>query len=73
MNTLLFKALEARYHAQKLDALARLSVYGTNSVGIGEHPQITDEMDTLVQQFVDANDKLESIKKILNELETEKS
>lgn len=68
MNSLLFKALEARYRAQKLDALARLSVYANNAVGIGEHPQITDEMDTLIQQFVDANDKLESVSKILLEL-----
>lgn len=46
------------------DAEARLSVYMTNSVGIGEHPQITDEMDTLVAQYTDAKDKLETLSQI---------
>jgi hypothetical protein len=57
MNELLFDALIAKYKAEELDALARLSVYAKNSVGIGEHPQITEEMDKLVQQYVDAIDK----------------
>lgn len=46
------------------DADARLSVYMTNSVGIGEHPQITDEMDALVAQYTDAKDKLETLSQI---------
>ena len=57
MNTLLVKALKAKYQADQLDAVARLNVYLTNAVGIGEHPQHTEEMDKLVQQFVDAQDK----------------
>jgi hypothetical protein len=61
MNTLLFDALKARYKADELDAIARLSVYATNAVGIGEHPQITEEMDKMVQQYVDAKDKFSAI------------
>jgi len=57
MNNLLIKALKAKYQADKLDAVARLNVYLTNAVGIGEHPQHTEEMDNLVQQYVDAQDK----------------
>ena len=64
MNTLLFDALKARYKADELDAIARLSVYGSNAVGIGEHPQITEEMDKLVQQYVDAKDKHSAISAI---------
>jgi hypothetical protein len=30
-------------------------------VGIGEHPQHTEEMDNLVGQLTDAKDKLETI------------
>ncbi len=60
----LTKALMLRYEAQMADAEARLSVYMTNSVGIGEHPQITDEMDTLVAQYTDAKDKLETLSQI---------
>jgi hypothetical protein len=57
MNNLLIKALKAKYQADQLDAVARLNVYLTNAVGIGEHPQHTEEMDKLVQQYVDAQDK----------------
>jgi len=68
MNKLLFEALRAKYVADQLDALAILSVYGNNSVGIGEHPQITEEMDKLVQQYVDAGDKIEAISEIVKKL-----
>jgi len=61
MNNLLIKALKAKYHAEQSDAVARLNVYLTNSVGIGEHPQHTEEMDKLVQQYVDAQDKLHGL------------
>lgn len=69
MNNLLFKALKAKYNAEQIDALARLSVYSNNSVGIGEHPQITEEMDNLVQQYVDATDKLGAIDEIVSTIE----
>lgn len=64
MNRLLFDALKARYKADELDAIARLSIYANNAVGIGEHPQITEEMDKLVQQYVDAKDKHSAVSDI---------
>jgi hypothetical protein len=64
MNTLLFDALKAKATAEELDALARLSVYANNAVGIGEHPQITEEMEKMVQQYVDAKDKYSAIVEI---------
>jgi hypothetical protein len=66
MNTLLLDALKARYQADELDAVARLSVYLKNAAGIGEHPQITEEMDKLVQQYVDAKDKRSAVEEIEN-------
>jgi hypothetical protein len=58
-------ALRAKYNAQRLEALATLEVYMKNSVGIGEHPQIIEEMDKLIKSIAEANDCLET----LNELE----
>lgn len=55
-------ALVKKYEAEIADAEARLYVYFTNSVGIGEHPQHVEEMDNLITQLTDANDKLETIK-----------
>ena len=56
------EALIKKYEAEIADAEARLYVYFTNSVGIGEHPQHTEEMDNLVEQLTNANDKLDTIK-----------
>jgi len=63
--SLKIEALKAKYTAQRLEALATLEVYIKNSVGIGEHPQIIEEMDKLVKSIAEANDCLET----LNELE----
>jgi len=61
MKELLLEALSYKYMAEMKDAQARLYVYLNNSVGIGEHPQITEEMDKIVAQYTDAKDKLESL------------
>ena len=57
------EALVKKYEAEIADAEARLYVYFTNSVGIGEHPQHTEEMDKLVEQLKNSNDKLKTITK----------
>ena len=55
------EALIKKYEAQIADAEARLYIYFSNSVCIGEHPQHTEEMDNLVGQLTEAKDKLETI------------
>jgi hypothetical protein len=55
------EALVKKYEAEIADAEARLYVYFTSSVGIGEHPQHTEEMDNLIEQLTNAKDKLETI------------
>jgi hypothetical protein len=61
-STLLQDALELKYRAQIAEAKATLSIYFENSVGIGEHPQHLEEMDKLIAQLAEAEDKLESLK-----------
>lgn len=61
MSELKLKALKARYTAQRLEALATLEVYMQNAAGIGEHPQIIDEIDKLVRQVDEANGLLETL------------
>jgi glycyl-tRNA synthetase alpha subunit len=61
MNGLLLDALYAKYQADKADAVARLDIYLNNSVGIGEHPQHTEEMDQLIAQYADAEDKRQTL------------
>jgi len=56
-------ALKKRYEAQIAESLATLSIYLTNSVGIGEHPQHLNEMDKLLQVIVDAEEKSKMIER----------
>ena len=58
---ILKEALVKKYEAQIADAEARLYIYFASSVGIGEHPQHTEEIDVLVEQLTNANDKLVTI------------
>lgn len=58
----LYEALQLRYRSNIADAKARLNIYFTNSVGIGEHPQLTEEMDHLIAQIEESSGKLETLK-----------
>jgi hypothetical protein len=61
MSALKLKALRARYEAQRLEALATLEVYMENAAGIGEHPQIIDEIDALVKKVDEAEGLLKTL------------
>ena len=65
----LVEALASKYKAEMNDSTARLAVYTDNPVAIGEHPQITEEMDKLVAQYTDAKDKLSSLEEMVKEIE----
>ena len=62
-NKLLYNALKSRYEAQKAEALATLDVYYRNAAGIGEHPQVVEEMAKQLESLANAEDCLESLKK----------
>ena len=55
---MLIEALIKRYEAQIAEAEATLEIYLDHSVGIGEHPQHLDEMDTLFDKIATAKEKL---------------
>lgn len=57
-------ALRAKYQADKLEAIATLEVYVKNAVGIGEHPQIIEEMAKLVDKVAEVNGSLEALDEI---------
>ena len=57
----ILQALEDKYQAQISEADATIKIYLDNSVGIGEHPQHIEEIDKLLQQIVDAQEKLKEI------------
>lgn len=66
-GNLLYEALAAKYQAQIKEAIATLSIYFNNSVGIGEHPQHLEEMDKFIDMMTNAEDKLENLQKYFND------
>jgi len=65
MSTLKYDALVKRYEAEIAEAKAMLEVYFGASVGVGEHPQIIDEMDNLVEKLASAEDKLDALQNLI--------
>ena len=59
----LLKSLKLKYEQEIQENKATMLIYLENPVGIGEHPQHLEEMDTLIDKMATAKDKLE----ILNE------
>jgi hypothetical protein len=70
-SKLLYQAMVKKYEADIADAKARLSVYFNNPVAIGEHPQITEEIDNLIEQMASAEDKLGNLIEVYKEVVAE--
>lgn len=58
------EAIRAHFEAQRLEAMATLEVYVKNAAGIGEHPQVIEEMTKMVEQVANANDCLQTLDEI---------
>ena len=69
-KNLLYDALKSQFEAQRQKALATLTIYMTNPVGIGEHPQHIDEMMTIAKSLADADDVISTLERTF---ETEQS
>mgnify|MGYP003120895986 FL=1 len=69
-KNVLYDALKAQFEAKKQKALATLTIYLTNPVGIGEHPQHLDEMVKLAEQLAEADDVVKTLEKTFETAET---
>ena len=54
----LYVAAIARFEAQKQEALATIQIYLNNSVGIGEHSNLLDEVEKLAGKLAEAEEKI---------------
>jgi len=68
MKNRLITAIDSRYVSEMYDALARLEIYIKSPVAIGEHPQHTEEIDKLVEQYTNAKDKQSSLREMHAEI-----
>jgi len=55
------EALKLKYEAEMNAAKANLSVYMNSSVGIGEHPDIVEAVETQVRRYNEAKEMYDSV------------
>jgi len=67
MNSKLIKALKAKYQAEAAEAEATIEVYLNNAAGIGEHPQVVEEMAKQLEKLSNADDNLETLERYYEE------
>ena len=58
-----YKAALSYWEAQKREAIATLNLYFSNSVGIGEHSKILEEINTWIGKLSEAEENLVNLKK----------
>ena len=63
----LYYALLKRYESKIYEAKSILAVYFTSAVGIGEHSQILEEMDKLLDIICTAEDKKSALERHFDE------
>ena len=63
----LYYALTKRYESKIYESKSILAVYFTSSVGIGEHSQILEEMDKLLDTICVAEDKKSALERHFDE------
>ena len=61
MNKQILEALMLRYQAKRAEGIVNLNTYLTAAVGVGEHPNIVDECDKLMEQISSAQGKMDTI------------
>ena len=58
MNSKLRNVLKKRYEAEIADCLYKIGCYNEHELVIPEHPDITAEVDKLLQKIAEAEDKM---------------
>ena len=58
-----FNALKAHFIAEREKTMATLKLYLTNSVAIGEHPDVIGEMIRLTKHLSESDEALETLQK----------
>lgn len=65
MRDKILKAVRAKHVAIMEEALVNIDVYN-NSVGIGEHPDLVEAVESQVDKYVHALEMVEGVDKVLS-------
>lgn len=66
MRKRMIEVLLSKWKAERDIARENISIYLTNSAGIGEHSDIMEALEIQVKKFNDADDMVESLVKLIN-------
>jgi hypothetical protein len=69
METSKLSAARLHYAAKRAEAEETIKVYLRNSAGIGEHPQIMEELRKQVEIVSDAQDQMNTIDELISKYE----
>ena len=69
MHKLAIEALRHKYQAEMADAEFVFRVYLDKPTGIGEHPGLLEEMDTALEKWGEAQDKLAALATLTMEID----
>jgi predicted transcriptional regulator len=58
----IYESLKLKYESEIAEAQFKLDLYYNNPVGVGEHPQIIDEIDNAIKSLGESKDKLQTLK-----------
>ncbi len=73
MNERLLKVMRSRYNAEIEDAMYKIKCYSEHELVIPEHPDITLEIDKLLEKMAQAEEKLAVIDLHYDKKEAEKT
>jgi len=65
MREKILEALKAKYFGEIKEAEANIEIYLSSPVGIGEHPEILEAIDTQMGKMVEAHEKFEALDGLL--------
>ena len=65
----IYSALKNKYRAHILEKRAILLIYFNDAVGVGEHATHIDDMDRLLGELAEAEDKLKALKMHFKDIE----
>ena len=66
MKEVLLRAVRSKHQAKMEEALANIEVY-EKSVGIGEHPDLVEAVESQVDKYVHALEMVEGVNMMLGE------
>jgi len=70
MKDMLLKAVRSKHQAKMEEALVNIEVY-ERSVGIGEHPDLVEAVETQVDKYVHALEIVEGVNMLLGDEDEE--